>query len=295
MSEIVLSNEHLQVGILPQVGGSLSFLKYHKGDSVVDILRPADKGVTDPNNAAMFLMAPYCGRIRGGSFVYWGITRKVPRNQAGIADPIHGDAWKAVFEVVSCTPDRAELKMSHGRNEGGYPFSYDMTVVYALDGHRLTVRIELKNTMPLPIPCGMGVHPYFNKTKDVELDFKTKMVWSNWSDPIFDKPYVTPDTWQFEGGQPLKNAVFDTCFGGFNGEAKVNYPEKGVFVTISADPAFGHVVLYAPKGKGFFCLEPCTNAQNAFNLAAGGMVGTGIQSIGPNQTVTGDIVFDIQG
>lgn len=295
MNEIILSNDVIRVGILPDVGGSLSFFKYLKNGEEFDILRPAEKGVADPNGSAMFLMAPYCGRIRGGNFVYWGITRKVPKNQVGIQDPIHGDAWKAVFDVVSCSKDQAVLKMCHGKNDAGYPFSYEMTVTYTLTGHKLNVSMEIKNTTPLPMPCGLGVHPYFNKEKDVELDFTTKMVWSNWSDPIFDKPYATPESWQFSGGQALKNAVFDTCFGGFDGTAKVIYPDAGVYVTMTAGSAFGHVVLYAPKGKGFFCLEPCTNAQNAFNLAAGGMVGTGIQSIGPNQVFTGDVSFEVQG
>ena len=65
------------------------------------------------------------------------------------------------------------------------------------------------------MPCGLGVHPFFIKDKDVCLNFKSQVVWSNEPDPIFDEPYATPTAWNFNGGKPLNNAVFDTCFGGF--------------------------------------------------------------------------------
>ena len=62
---------------------------------------------------------------------------------------------------------------------------------------------------------------------------------------------------------------------------------------MTADEQFGHVVLYTPKGKNFVCLEPCTNASNAFNLASNGVIGTGIKSIGKDQSVIGNITLSI--
>ncbi len=298
MKEIILDNGFFKLGILPDCGGSLSFLKVLKDGVWIDVLRPMERpiaGKADANNASMFVMLPYCGRIKGGTFTYWGITRKVPKNHGNLTDPIHGDAWKSRFEVVRQNPREVVLKLCHGKDGGGYPFSYDAEVSYSQDGHRLMIGLKLKNTSSLPMPCGMGIHPFFVKTKDVELDFKTQTVWSNWSDPIHDQPYVTPEAWNFSGGRPLKNGVFDTCFGGFDSPAKVVYPEWGVCVEMASGNSFKHVVLYAPKGKDFFCLEPTTNASNAFNLAASGMIGTGILSIGPGQEISEKITLDIQG
>ena len=121
MQEIILSTGDLQVGVLPELGASLSFMKY-KGQ---DILRPMDMhdGTLDSNNAAMFLMLPFCGRIRGGSFVYWGITRKMKKNQSGITDPIHGDGWKSSWDVIAQSDSSVTLKMIHDK-ENGFPFSY---------------------------------------------------------------------------------------------------------------------------------------------------------------------------
>ena len=291
MQEITLSNGDLRIGILPELGASLSFMTY-KGR---DILRPTDKTVSDldANSTAMFLMLPFCGRIRGGSFVYWGITRKMKKNQAGISDPIHGDGWKSVWQVVEQTTSSATLKMSHDK-ENGFPFSYDAEVVYTLMQNSLSIQLKITNNAILPMPCGMGIHPFFVKTKDMELKFPTKMVWAHEADPIFDRPYPTPDAWQFAEGKALKGTVFDTCFGGFNERASLIYPTEKYTVEMTADEQFGHIVLYTPKGKNFVCLEPCTNASNAFNLAANGVIGTGIKSIGKDQSVIGNITLSVK-
>ena len=297
MREIVLKNDKLSVGILPDLGASLSFLRYHSGNEATDILRPADFGkkAPDSNDTALFPMLPYCGRIRGGSFTYWGILRKVPKNHVGFQDPIHGDGWKGKWEVVSEKPHVATLRFEHDKKEDGFPFSYTAEITYMIDGSNLSVRMTVENPSPLPMPCGMGIHPFFVRSKDVELNFKSQVVWSNESDPIFDEPYTTPAAWNFDGGKALNNAVFDTCFGGFEEQAQISYPSKDITVGITTSDMFHHVVLFAPKGKNFFSLEPCSSASNAFNLAADGVIGTGIRSIGPNQSVTGEITLKIQG
>ncbi|MGN1063112.1 MAG: hypothetical protein ACI4QM_02180, partial [Alphaproteobacteria bacterium] len=176
MQEIVLSNDLLQIGIVPETGASLSFFKY-KGQ---DVLRPMNTNdtVQDSNNAALFLMIPFCGRIRGGSFVYWGITRKMKKNQSGIADPIHGDGWKSVWSVDTQTQDSITLKMTHDKATG-FPFSYDAGITYALQGPSLSIEMTVTNRAVLPMPVGMGVHPFFVKTKDIELQYQSKTVWAH--------------------------------------------------------------------------------------------------------------------
>lgn len=293
MKEIVLSAGHIKIGILPELGGSLSFLTYRDQH----ILRPIDlsKEQADAIHSAMFFMLPYCGRIRGGSFTYWGVLRKVAKNHLGFTDPIHGDGWKAKWQIIHQDETSLIIALDHKKDKGGFPFNYQSQITYSVSEKGLHIKIDVTNPGPLPMPCGLGAHPFFLREKDVLLDFKTQVVWSNESDPIFGQPYATPETWQFDGGKPLMNAVFDTCFGGFEENAKVTYPDKGITIHMQTNDLFHHVVLYAPKGKNFFSLEPTTCATNAFNLAAEGVIGTGIRSIGPAQTMTGEIRFNIQG
>jgi aldose 1-epimerase len=237
MKEIVLFNDKIKMGVLPELGGAVSFFKYFQKDKFVDIMRPYEKSIKgdDASNASMFVMVPFCSRIRGGSFVYWGITRKMQKDHQGISDPIHGDGWKSSWDVISQTDTKIEMKLIHKKENGGFPFSYESTIIYELKDDQFKINISVKNLNTLPMPCGFGIHPFFVKTKETELDFTSTVVWSNETDPIFDKPYTTPDTWQFDGGKPIKNAVFDTCFGGFNGKASILYPDLGISVSMEAD------------------------------------------------------------
>ena len=49
---------------------------------------------------------------------------------------------------------------------------------------------------------------------------------------------------------------------------------------------FGHVVIWSPAGENFFCVEPVTNATDAFNLASRGIAGTGIKTLEPDESLT---------
>lgn len=298
MSEkiITLSNDFLEVGIVPECGASLAFFRT-KGAKLFDVMRPASSTAIqkrDANGMAMFPMLPYTHRIKDGKFTYWGITRLVPPNHSNFKDPIHGDGWKAKWKVEESTPSMLRLSMMHGKEEKGYPFSYTAQIIYTLKDKTLDVAIQLTNTSVLPMPCGMGLHPFFPKTPNVTLTFETKNVWYHENDPI-DRPYHTPEEWSFKQPKELKDATFDTCFGGFDGQAHIQWPKFGMGVTMKADENFGHIVLYTPYHKNFFALEPTTMANNAFNLASEGIVGTGIKSIGPGESIDGVLSFTVEG
>ena len=293
---IVLSNSFLEVGIAPECGASVAYFRT-KGEKLFDILRPASSTAIqkrDPNGMAMFPMLPYTHRIKDGKFTYWGITRFVAPNQAGVPDPLHGDGWKNKWTVEKASDTELQLSMSHNKEQKGYPFSYTAQLTYRLNEKTLSVEIKLTNTAVLPMPCGMGLHPYFPKTPNVTLTFNSKNVWYHENDPI-DRPYHTPEEWSFKNPKELKDATFDTCFGGFDGTARIDWPKFGMGVEIKADEKFGHLVLYSPYHKNFFCLEPTTMANNAFNLASEGIIGTGIQSIGQNETLAGEMSFTVLG
>ena len=97
----------------------------------------------------------------------------------------------------------------------------------------------------------------------------------------------------FEEKKRVGDAIFDTCFGSFDGKATIWWPRKDLSLTIEADDMFGHAVLYAPYHKGFFCVEPCSMCPDAFNMASNGVVGTGIKSVGPNESITGVVSFKV--
>ena len=283
-----LQNTNIQIQIEPNLGACLQLFTF-KGKNV---LRPANTSSTIPQDQSMFVMIPYCSYIKDGHFNYFGITRHFPANQPNTSNPMHGDVWLNPCQIEKQTDTSVSLSYTHKKDQG-FPFDYKATITYTLDKNKLKVTLAIYNSSELPMPCGMGLHPYFANAKTAQVQFKSTHIWYHKQDPIFDRPYPTPNEWNFDKGKQIKD-VFDTAFGGWDGEARITYPDEQLQIDITAQDIFHHIVLYAPPQSDFFCLEPVSNTPDAFNLAAYGVIGTGIQSIGSKQTLTKTITFTCQ-
>ncbi|MBP5535044.1 MAG: hypothetical protein J6Y03_06045 [Alphaproteobacteria bacterium] len=293
---IHLENDFIKVGVSPACGAALSYFKI-KNQKNFDVMRYTDSVALRKNDIlsmSMFAMIPYPFSIKSGEFTYWGIKRLVPKTHPNFSYPIHGDGWRSKWVVEHQDATSVKLSLSHDKEKDkGYPFSYEASICYRLNGKSLEIEINLTNRALMPMPCGFGLHPFFNKTPDVTLTFDTKNVWYHQNDPI-DRPYKTPSEWSFKDGKKLERAVFDTCFGGFDGNAKITWPQEKVALHIKSDEIFSHVALYSPNRKNFFCLEPATMTCDAFNIASRGIIGSGIQSIGKDETLTGCVSFTVE-
>lgn len=287
---IELKNEILSIGVLPETGASLNYLKY-KG---TDILRPSSTNEMESNQTSLFPMLPYASFIEGGHFPYYGITRKVEKNSPFSKYPMHGDIWRSKLAVKNKAENAITLSYQHDRTKG-FPFSYSAEISYILKENTLEIVFGIQNDSVLPMPYGMGIHPFFKKDTDTLIKFEAPKIWFRGDDPILGHPYTAPTNLDFKEPKIVPANGSNISFGSWNSRASIIYPNKNISVDILADNSFRHLILYAPKGKDFFCLEPVTNTPDAFNLASLGIVGTGIQSLGPKQSTSGKITLTMKG
>ena len=146
MTKIVLSNDVLKIEVLPQFGACLSFVQYNKNGTYIHLLRPLETPQkNEALHSALFPVLPFCHRIQGGEFTYWGIKRKMKKNKSGEADPIHGDGWSNAWEIEHQDQTSVCLKLVHDKNNGGFPFSYTAFVDYTLIENILDISIRIKN------------------------------------------------------------------------------------------------------------------------------------------------------
>ena len=283
---IILSNDLLSMGISPECGAFVVFFKYKD----LDILKSAPHQPQSVRQATLFPILPYCGHITDGKFTYFGITRQIPPSNE--YPPINGDAWHASWQVSRSTKTQATFAYLHDKHTGGFPFNYEATLTYALVQNRLEITLSIRNPGRLPLPCGMGVSMCFARKAEAVLSFTSTHIWHHDNTPIFDRPYETPKEWDFQDGKTITEH-FDTCFGGWNGQAIIEYPNE-FQVQISALDIFHHLMLntHSPTGNCFY-LAPASNTPDAFNLASQGVINTGIQSIGPGQSLTKTIVLTV--
>ncbi len=288
MTQLILKNEKLSLGILPNCGGSLSFLKY-KGK---DILRPCDPNENEANNSSLFPMIPYTSFISDGHFPYFGITRTVPTNSSISKYPMHGDVWRSKLKVIKQSESSVELQLVHKKLEG-FPYDYTTYVIYTLKENDLLITLKLQNDTPLPMPYGLGIHPFFKLDKSTMIQYNAQNIWFRGGDPILGHPYAIPPALDFSNARTIPHETIDISVDNWDSKATVFY--ENCTVKIQADETFTHLILHAPRGKDFFCLEPVSHTPDAFNLAAQGVVGTGIQSLGPKEKVSNTIIFSLKG
>ena len=287
---IEIKNDFIQLGILPETGASLSYLKY-KG---TDLLRSCPFDEKEANQSALFPMMPYASFIKDGHFPYFGIVRNVEKNSPFSKYPMHGDIWRSSLKIEDQAEHSVCLSYRHTKDKN-FPFSYSAKVEYQLNGNVLKIVETLQNESNLPMPFGMGIHPFFKREANTKIAFEAPKIWFRGDDPILGHPYTAPQNLDFKEARPIPANGANLSFGSWNSRATIMYPSKDIAIDILADNTFRHLILYAPKGKDFFCLEPVTNTPDAFNLASLGIVGTGIQSLGPKQTVSGKIEFIMKG
>jgi aldose 1-epimerase len=57
----------------------------------------------------------------------------------------------------------------------------------------------------------------------------------------------------------------DTVYTGREGALKITWPGRGLALTLEPSGNLGFTVVYTPKGKDFFCVEPVTHMTDAVN------------------------------
>jgi aldose 1-epimerase len=288
-----LVNDYLRAEVLPDAGASLVSLERKVHGEWKPLMRPTPSQAIEQSNAwemASFILAPFSNVIPKGSFKFRGNTYQLKPNYNDDS-AIHGDAyrhpWKTTEESTTylvCQLDSRQVV------DFNYPFPIVVEVHYSLLGEMLKVFLAVTNTGETPIPAGFGFHPFFNRNFDgngspVYLQLNAAGVY-----PDFNKPMqaLTPEL-NLSDLSLLGKKDLNHCFGGWNGRAKMIYPEAKVELRMACDVIFSHVVVYNPPEASYFCVEPATHANNAFNLAEAGIAGTGMRVLTPGERMGGNI------
>jgi aldose 1-epimerase len=263
MPTLRLENGVLCAEVLPEAGGGLLRFDLLRDDDVMPIFRPgeADAALRDTRTLACYPLVPWSNRIGGGRFPFRGRTIEVPRTRGDEPYPLHGHGWLMPCHPVSQTATSVELAamVDHGR-----PFRYLALQRYVLAGNTLNIALTVRNEGS-PLPFGLGVHPFFPRTPDVQLRAGATAMWQSAPDnlpTVLNAPSADAD---FRKLRKLDaSAAINHSFEGWDGRAEIVWPSRRVSVGITADTSC--YVLYTPVAYDFFCFEPVDHAINAHNL-----------------------------
>ena len=288
-----LSAGDLRLELAPEVGGTIARFGVERSPPApagrgtpaearyVPIMRPAPAALDDALDAACFPLVPYSNRVRDGRFDFAGHRVELTRNMAGQAHPLHGDGWRAPWRVLRASELMAELAYRH--EPADWPWAYEATQRFDLDAEGMTVRLACRNLSDEPMPCGLGLHPYFPCNGTTVLDAAVDWAWT------IDDEVMPVDRVPARDRYDLRNRMIcgqdlDNGFEGWAGEAAISWPDAGWCLTFTCPDATRFQV-YSPASGGVFVAEPVTNANAALNRPVADWPASGLHILRPGDEV----------
>lgn len=144
-----LKNEYLQIGV-SSLGGELISLK--AAEDSLEYLWQGNPQYWSKQSPILF---PIVGRLENGSYHMDGQVFKM--------EETHGFTKESEFQLVEKAADCLTYKLTDNTETlKKYPFKFELTACYKLEGNQLIIKNSVKNTDDKTIWFSIGAHPGFN-------------------------------------------------------------------------------------------------------------------------------------
>jgi aldose 1-epimerase len=263
---VELANGRLRVVVQPGLGAGLTQMATWHGGGWQPLMRSLPGPAQDPEQLACCVLVPWSNRLYGGGFRWRDRAVSLGSMWPGDRLPLHGHAWLAPWQVVAGAPDELVLTHAHELSGG---FAYAARLRYRLEGACLRVELGVEHRGPSPLPYGLGLHPWFVRDPDTEVAFRSTGRWEPDARhaPRHFRPLGSEQPLSFDAGRPLPPQLIDHVYAGWDGEAEICWPERGLALRMRADERARNLVVYSPPPQahrtGFVCLEPVTHRNDA--------------------------------
>ena len=278
---LTLAAGTLELQLAPAIGGAIARFDHVDGGRRTLVLRPSPQPLRSVLEAASFPLVPFVNRIRGGEFEFRGRQVRLEPNMAGDPSPLHGQGWLAPWEVERSSECEAELLFDH--EPGEWPWMYQSRQYFALDAAGLQTRISCRNTGDEPMPCGLGIHPYFTCGAGTRICTGVEHVWTV-DDRVLPIDRVAATGRYDIADSPACGRGLDNGFGGWSGTALLSDPDWPFDIVLSA-PDVGYFQLYSPASGGIFVAEPVSHANDALSAPEAEWSGLGIRILDPGESM----------
>lgn len=286
---ITLESGRQRLRLVPALGGALAGWDWKTESEWVNLFRPWNQASEDRYTLACFPLVPWSNRITQGGFEHEGAFYEIQPNRAGEPYPIHGDGWLQAWQVAQQGVDSITLGLE-SHQFAGNPYDYSASQTFKLLPEGLLVDLVVTHLGQRALPYGLGLHPYFVRRPDTRLQFTSSGVWLSGEDAIpFAYTSEFPETWDYNQPALLQGPMIDNCFNGWDGVARVSYPDTGLSIRMEMAQPRGYTLFYRPPGLPFFCLEPITHPIDAFHMKDR----RGLTILGPGQQMSLQARFSV--
>lgn len=245
-------------------GGRLSGLEFD-GIKVLADFHPSTYG----KNYASSILFPFANRIKDGKYTFEDTEYILNCNETDKNNALHGMVYDKMFVLVDhkLTSDTGEvtLQFTHNGTNKGYPFRFQIQLIYTLTRDKFSLTVEITNQDIKPFPYVLGWHPYFvsKNLEESHLNFKSKTQF------LHDQQQIISGTIPFDMDMPyqLKDVKLDDGYILESDNVEFLTPEYRL--EISSTSKENYLQLYTPDIPNTIAIEPMTGANNSFNNKIG--------------------------
>jgi aldose 1-epimerase len=172
---------------------------------------------------------------------------------------------------------------------GEWPWAYQARQTATLDVRGLHIALSCLNLSADPMPCGLGLHPYFPAEAATVLSTAVTGVWTIDAEvmPVsLEAPVGRYDLRE----RAMNGADLDNGYEGWSGEAELRQPDFTVRIT---SPDAGRFQVYAPPEGGIVVAEPVVNANAALNRPEALWPELGLAVLAPGEHAAMSARFDV--
>lgn len=276
---IALSAGAAQAVLLPEAGGAVAALE--AGGRA--ILLPVPAGA-DPNRGfnGGFFMAPWTNRLDDGRIAVAGVPHRMPVNRPEENTAIHGFLREMAWAVTEAAADRAVLACRFDRP----PFAGHARLEARLAPDAFTLSMALTNDGAVPTPMGFGWHPYFPRPAGTRFAAAARTVFGR---DARNLPIAPRRCTGVLGGDAVLDGM-DTHFAGWDGIARIDWPDGTGLVLHATGAWSSNLQLYAPRGGSALAVEPVSHAPDAPNRAVAAAHGA-MHEVAPGATIEGSLTI----
>lgn len=265
--------------VSPACGGRLFSCRAEFDGALRDVLVPVPLDLPREQairNAGCYPLVPFSNRIEQGQFRHNGNDVRLTPHPLGAPHAIHGIGWVRPWDVDAESERAVTLRLDVKADEWPWAFSAEQTIT--LDPGGMTVSMLVTNRSDVPMPCGMGFHPYFPRPVGTRLRARVRDHWVVRLDRIPHGRERALGRYPLDGTKALTTGL-DDGFSGWNRRARLDYADYSISLT--ATPGLDHLVVYSPDSAPLVCVEPVSHVTNAANLPFAARRAAGWREIAP--------------
>ena len=289
MNYVHLRDGDLRATVSSEFGAIWAF-EMTVGSEQVPLLRPsASDAAAVATAAGCFPLLPFANRVRGNSFVYEGRQYDLEANTDWDRHYLHGEGWTSDWRLIEVSPNHLVQAFEHGPAKGT-PYVYEARQAISLRDGCMTLTLSVTNRGDVALPFGLGWHPFFPLTPKTTLRAAATSYWQEDEQWLPTELCPLSSELDFNTNRHPPRHWVNNGFEGWDGQAEIVWPERGVALDIEATDIFRRYFVFVsdtnfdPTFKqDFFCFEPMSHAADAHHSVGGG----GLRHLAPGEWLSG--------